>query len=143
MAEDSASWERPLITTLVTRRFRDQAFVRHIQTAYDGRCAVTGIRMINGGGRSEAQAAHIQPVASNGPDSVRNGLALSSTVHWMFDRGLLAVDDDYRSLKAKRLIPEGIEKLFHPSGTLLLPEGDHLRPHPEFLKYHREQIFKG
>ena len=43
----------------------------------------------NGGGRAEAQAAHIQPVAENGPDSLRNGVALSSTFHWMFDRGLI------------------------------------------------------
>jgi hypothetical protein len=29
---------------------------------------VTGLRIINGGGRAEVQAAHIQPVADDGPD---------------------------------------------------------------------------
>ena len=47
------------------------------------------------GGRAEVQAAHIRPVADNGPDSLRNGVALSSTFHWMFDRGLISVGDDY------------------------------------------------
>jgi putative restriction endonuclease len=42
---------------------------------------MTGLRIFNGSGRAEVQAAHIRPVADNGPDSVRNGLALSSTIH--------------------------------------------------------------
>lgn len=136
-------FERPLIETIVTRPFRDRVFSRQVQAAYTQTCAVTGFRIINGGGRSEAQAAHIQPVAANGPDSVRNGLALSGTIHWMFDRGLISFDDDLRVLKAKRAIPEGIERLFHPTGMLLAPEEEHLRPHPQFLRYHRENIFKG
>jgi hypothetical protein len=54
--------------------------------AYGARCAVTGWKLINGGGRAEAQAAHIRPVERGGPDSVQNGIALSGTAHWMFDR---------------------------------------------------------
>lgn len=34
------------------------------------------------------QAAHIRPVAYAGPDSVRNGLALSGAADWIVDRGL-------------------------------------------------------
>jgi hypothetical protein len=52
-------------------------------------CAVTGLCLLNGGGRPEVQAAHIRAVEANGPDTVRNGLALTATVHWMFDRGLI------------------------------------------------------
>jgi hypothetical protein len=37
------------------------------------------LQIINGGGRTEVQAAHIRPVAAGGSDSVRNGLALSGT----------------------------------------------------------------
>jgi len=40
-------------------------------------------------------------VEHRGPDSVRNGIALSGTVHWMFDRGLLSIDDDYAMLVAR------------------------------------------
>ncbi len=50
-----------------------------IKRAYDNTCAISGLRIINGGGRAEAQAAHIRPVHANGPDSLRNGVALSST----------------------------------------------------------------
>lgn len=141
--EAPAHFERPRGEFTITRALRDRAFTRQIQDAYQKRCAFTGLRLINGGGRSEAQAAHIWPVQHNGPDSIRNGLALSGTVHWMFDRGLISVDDDFRILKAGGLVSEEVGRLLHPSGGLLVPEEEHLRPHPHFLRYHRENIFKG
>lgn len=88
--------ERPIIEQVVSRRFRDEAFRRHVRTAYDKRCAMSGLRLINGGGRPEVQAAHIRPVEADGPDTVRNGIALTGTFHWLFDRGLVTVSDDYR-----------------------------------------------
>lgn len=142
LAEPQLAFERPVIESIVTRPFRDRVFTRQVQAAYGQRCAVTGIRLVNGGGRVEAQAAHIRPVASMGPDSVRNGIALSGTVHWMFDRGLISVDDDFRILKSRSLVPNGIDRLFHPNGKLLVPEAEHLQPHPHFLRYHRHSVFK-
>ena len=51
---------RPIIQSLVSRPFRDRAFKQHVRSAYGNRCAVTGLRLINGGGRPEVQAAHIR-----------------------------------------------------------------------------------
>ena len=70
---------------------RDAAFARVVQAAYGATCADTGLKIIKGGGRAEVQAAHIRPVKDKGPDSVRNGIALSATAHWMFDRGLISL----------------------------------------------------
>jgi putative restriction endonuclease len=136
-------FERPVIETVVSRPFRDRAFSRQIQEVYDKRCAMTGLRIINGGGRAEAQAAHIQPVHQHGPDSVRNGLALSSTIHWMFDRGLLSIDDDFRILKAHRALPDDAARLLNPTGYLNVPGEQRFQPHREFLRFHRENVFKG
>jgi putative restriction endonuclease len=130
------------VEVTLSRPFRDQAFRRQICQAYDNRCAISGLKLINGGGRSEVQAAHIRPVASNGPDSIRNGLALTGTLHWMFDRGLLSVDDEYRVLRAKEL-PVDVDRLIAPGGELRLPEAELLYPHPLYLRYHRENVFKG
>jgi putative restriction endonuclease len=135
--------DRTLITQLVSRPFRDKAFSTAIKTAYRDTCAMTGLKIINGGGRSEVQAAHIRPVADRGPDSVRNGLALSGTIHWMFDRGLLSVDDDYSLLLAKGRLPDVAERLLVPDRKLILPQRQELRPHPKFLNYHRDVVFKG
>src|SRR5690606_29333054 len=80
-------------TTLVERKVRDRQFRKRVLEVYDCRCALTGMQLINGGGRAEAQAAHIMSVGAGGPDTVANGIALSGTVHWMFDRGLIALSD--------------------------------------------------
>lgn len=83
------TYERDMvrIDTLTSRISRDRIFRRTILRAYDSRCAVTGLRLINGGGRAEVDAAHIKPVEVGGPDIASNGLALSGTAHWMFDLG--------------------------------------------------------
>ncbi|MFT8688321.1 MAG: hypothetical protein ABF714_12750 [Novacetimonas hansenii] len=43
---------------LVNRRIRDATFRRQVIDAYDGRCCVTGLRLINGGGKAEARRRH-------------------------------------------------------------------------------------
>lgn len=136
------SQERRIVERLVSRPFRDRAFAVAVKEAYEDTCAVTGLKMINGGGRSEAQAAHIRPVADKGPDSIRNGIALSSTIHWMFDRGLISIDDNFRVLVAEKLVPEPIARLLPDDRQLRLPSRRDLWPHPTFLAYHRT-TFKG
>ncbi len=142
-SQELEPFERRMIELTITRPFRDVAFRRTVRAAYDNRCAVTGLRLINGGGRPEVQAAHIQAVEDNGPDSIRNGLALSGTIHWLFDRGLLAISDDMRILKAKGHLPDEVERLINPSGLINLPPDPTQRPHPAFLAFHRETRFKG
>ncbi|MCC5981873.1 MAG: HNH endonuclease [Oceanicaulis sp.] len=143
VAEEQLDFERPIIEQVSMRPFRDRVFAAQVRTAYDSRCAVTGLKIINGGGRAEMEAAHIKPVADRGPDSVRNGLALSRTVHWMFDRGLISVDDDFKLLTAKPLLPEGVDRLFDPSGHIFVPPEARSQPNPAFLRWHRENRFKG
>lgn len=135
--------DRRIVSSLVQRPFRDRAFSAAIKTAYNDTCAVTGIKLIDGGGRSEVQAAHVRPVADGGPDSVRNGIALSGTVHWMFDRGLISVDDNYSLLIARGSVPDTIMRLVNPEHRLLLPSRHDEHPHQQFLQYHRANVFKG
>jgi putative restriction endonuclease len=143
LQEEALEFERPIVEKLSRRLFRDKAFSTSIKTAYDDTCAFTGLKIINGGGRSEVQAAHIRPVSERGPDSVRNGLALSGTVHWMFDRGLLSISDDLKILTAAGKIPPAVERLLLPDRKILLPRRADAYPHPEFLAYHRNRKFKG
>lgn len=142
-ADEQAVFERPIIERVTNRLFRDAAFSSAVRAAYNNTCALTGLKIINGGGRAEVQAAHIRPVADSGPDSVRNGLALCGTIHWMFDRGLLSLDDDLTILMAANRVPDTIQRLINPERRLLPPERPELRPHPWFLRYHRETVFKG
>ena len=137
--------EREILQQIVSRPFRDAAFAREVRAAYEATCGITGLKLINGGGRAEMEAAHIRPVGDGhkGPDSVRNGIALCRTAHWMFDRGLLSIDDDYRILVARNLVPSEFRRLINPEGFLKVPDDSRSHPHPKFLQYHRDRIFKG
>jgi putative restriction endonuclease len=142
-SEPTAPFERPMVEMIVSRPFREKSFMHNVRAAYSNRCAITGLKLINGGGRPEVQAAHIQPVASKGPDSVRNGLALSGTVHWMFDGGLISIGDDFRILVAKKHVPEDAVRLLNQSGMIHLPKDQTLYPNEHYLKFHRDLVFKG
>lgn len=142
MAEPVVPFERPVIERLTSRPYRDVAFRRKVREAYDYRCTISGLRLRNGGGRPEVQAAHIRPVERQGSDSVRNGLALSGTLHWMFDRGLISVAEDHTVLVSRNKVPsEVVDRLIRPEGRLLLPKDQSHWPHPENLRWHREHIF--
>lgn len=82
--------KRQIAQMLVNRPPGDWAFRRFEVTAYKETCAVTGLRMVNGGGKAEVQAAHIRAVKNGGPDVVQNGIALSATCHWLFGRHLIS-----------------------------------------------------
>ncbi len=135
--------DRRIEQMLINRKIRDANFRLEVCRAYDDRCAVTGLRIINGGGRAEVQAAHVRPVAAGGPDVVQNGIALSATVHWLFDRHLISITEDYRLLVSHNRVPGELRSLFRPeSERLCLPKDRRLWPHPAFVAYHRE-IYAG
>jgi putative restriction endonuclease len=133
---------RPIIEQVINRKFRDRAFRSHVRAIYRNTCALTGLQLINGGGRPEVQAAHIRSVEDNGPDSIRNGIALTGTVHWLFDRGLISFEDDGRVLQTGQGLPDLMQRLLPSNGKLKLPEQLHHRPHPIYLRWHRENKFK-
>lgn len=135
--------DRNRVSFLASRLVRDRVFRRIVLRAYDSRCAVTGLKLINGGGRAEVAAAHIRPVEANGPDIVSNGLALSGTAHWMFDRGLISLSDDLEILISRQANDvDGIRSIINKNGRALPPSRISERPHPHFLNWHRENCFK-
>lgn len=135
--------ERERLTALTSRIVRDRVFRRVVLRAYGERCAITGLRLINGLGRAEVAAAHIRPVESNGPDIVNNGLALSGTAHWMFDRGLIGITDSLEIFISRHVNDrDGAESLVNNTGRLIGPIEDRDRPHPAFLNWHRANVFK-
>ena len=92
------------------------------------------------------EAAHIRPVGAqhDGPDSPRNGIALSRTMHWLFDNRLVTITDDYQLLLANSHVPERARRLFAKDLKLsVVPSDPRLRPHPQFLRYHRDHLFMG
>lgn len=123
----------------VQRLCRDSRFRRQVCSAYESTCAVTGLKIPHGT-TFEVQAAHILPVAEGGPDVVQNGIALSSTIHWLFDRHLIAISPDYRLLVA-RSVPQSLAMLMqHNDGALHLPLSAQSRPSERYLARHRSKF---
>jgi putative restriction endonuclease len=133
--------ERRIEQILVNKKIRAAAFRNQVLDAYDSTCAVTGLRIINGGGKAEAQAAHIWSVADGGPDIVPNGVALSATAHWLFDRHLITFDDNLCLLVSHNKVPSNLLKLFPPSGQKIrLPVDPRDHPRRDFLAKHRARF---
>jgi putative restriction endonuclease len=146
VAEEQKPYEfdQDRVQMLTKRTIRDRVFRTRVLKAYDRRCAFTGFQFINGGGRAEVEAAHIKSVQDKGPDVVQNGLALSGTVHWMFDRGLLTIADNAEILLSSHINDvDGVRKILRSDGRARFPDNEHDRPEPAFLRWHRENCFKG
>jgi putative restriction endonuclease len=133
--------ERRIEQILLNRKFRDAAFRKEVLDAYESTCAVTGMKIINGGGKAEAQAAHIWPVAEGGPDVVQNGIALSATAHWLFDRHLISLDENLGLLVSHNKVPSELLRLFPPSGQpIKLPQDRGSWPRGDYVQRHRERF---
>jgi len=135
--------DRDRVSYYSSRIVRDRVFRKRVLDAYDSRCAITGLKLINGGGRAEVEAAHIKPVEASGPDIVTNGLALSGTAHWMFDRGLIGLGPDLEILVSRHVNdPDSVWSLVNKSRRAAVPAQAALRPHPNYLDWHRQHRFK-
>lgn len=130
--------ERRIEQILVNRKIRDASFRENVIDAYDGRCAVTRIRLVNGGGRIEAQAAHIWSVKDGGPDVIQNGIALSATAHWLFDRHLISLTDDLGLLVSHNRVPPELQSLFKAQlERIHLPKDQNHWPYVPYIQRHR------
>lgn len=141
--EERLPWVGPVDreSMLVSRKVRDRQFRKRVLDVYDCRCALTGMKLINGGGRAETQAAHIMSVEAGGPDVINNGIALAGTVHWMFDRGLVSLSDEGDILLSRKINDiEGVEKLIYSDRRARFPSTVE-RPHPRYLQWHRAERF--
>jgi putative restriction endonuclease len=134
---------RDRVSYISSRIVRNRVFRRIVLRAYDERCAISGLKLINGGGRAEVDAAHIRSVEANGPDIVSNGIALSGTAHWMFDRGLISLSNEMDILVSRQVNDqETVRAFINKTGRALAPQRIFERPHPHFLQWHREHCFK-
>lgn len=133
---------RPLIEHIVRRRFRDVAFKHQVRAAYHCTCAITGFALVDRQGNPEVEAAHIRPVSADGPDTVRNGIALTGTMHWLFDSGLISITDDFNLIVTPHGLPSELDAWLPANHKLIVPEAPSLRPHISYLAWHRIERFQ-
>lgn len=151
----------PLLVAERSRRLveavtRDARFRRDVMTAYQFTCAITGLSAGTSQLRKAArllEAAHIRPVSDKGADAVVNGLALTPTVHRLFDAGLVSIrwsgealdlvvspNLDARMIEA----PERGTRIELVTGAPLILPADRAKwPSPQLVRYHQAQVFQG
>jgi putative restriction endonuclease len=126
---------------LVAPRLGQGAFRIVVTDAYERRCAITGEKVL-----PVLQAAHIRPLAQDGPNRVQNGLLLRSDLHTLFDRGYMTVGPDLRLAVSRRLhedFDNGRDYYALSGNPLRLPPRSASRPASEFLSWHNENVYRG
>ena len=130
----------------VSAQKREAAFRDVVLANYGYTCAVTGQRF-RCRTTVEAEAAHIISKDVFGTDNPRNGLALSRTAHWAFDRGIFTISDhsdQYEVIvhEKARTADHALFPILETGGKQIrLPAEAFYRPHAEALDWHRRERF--
>jgi len=127
----------------ISRQKRDAAFRSVVLANYDHTCAVTG-QKFHSLHHVEADGAHIIGKEVRGTDDPRNGIALSKSAHWAFDRGIFTISDQYEVIvnpKAKQATIANFPALEIDRRQITLPEVSYYRPHPDALAWHKQEKF--
>ncbi len=125
---------------------REARFRTSIVAAYDYTCALTGYRLVTLGAGSIVDAAHIHEFRDGRNNEIQNGLALSKNAHWLFDKGLWTISDDFKVLVATGCFSESSEHecslLQSIAGRRIrVPNSESLWPSRVHLMWHRKNKF--
>ncbi len=121
---------------------RGGVFKREIPKIYDYTCCISGLRIDTTANASLIDACHIVPFSQSNDDTVTNGLALCPNLHRAFDRGLIAVDDNYRVITSQQFKESNSSysiKQFEGK-RIRLPENSKFIPHQSNFTLHREMF---
>ena len=136
---DYTGVDRGVVTSA---RVGQNFFRRSVLSAYNYQCCITGLAL-----PELLIASHIIPWHKDDVNRLnpRNGLCLSMLHDKAFDIGILTVTEDMTVRVSRRYCAEndGFYKaalLSYDGKKVRIPEK--FRPQPEFLAYHRENIFK-
>ncbi|TAJ09197.1 HNH endonuclease [Marinilabiliaceae bacterium JC017] len=121
---------------------RSTLFKKAIRSVYDHRCAMSGMQIQFRKNVSMVDACHIIPFAETFNDTIRNGIALTPTLHRAFDRGLVAISDDYTVLVHKEVheCSSNYTLQQFASQPLLLPCDEQFYPDLNLLREHRQRF---
>ena len=134
-------------TREVARRVsRDPRFRSIVLDAYDGRCAICGTRPTVADKPFGVEAAHIRWVTEDGPDEIRNGLALCVMHHRGLDRGAFTLTDGMQveiSPHLERPNAADTDHFWRFAGVdIAMPARTVDRPLNEFVDWHRREVFR-
>lgn len=128
----------------VKARVNQNIFRQIVLANYSSKCAISGIDISD-----LLVASHIIPWSKNENERLNpeNGICLSALYDKAYDKGYIAISDEYKILLSSEL-KERRKELYYSNffecvegSKINLP--DRYLPKPEFLQYHLDTIFKG
>jgi putative restriction endonuclease len=119
---------------------RGGIFKREIPKIYNNTCCISGFRVDAIINISMIDACHIIPFSESYDDTIKNGIALCPNLHRAFDRGLIAIDDNYRVVVSKKFVEsKSSYSLRQLEGKMiLLPTEGKFYPSIEYFYQHRK-----
>jgi len=126
---------------IVLPRLGQGGFRVIVTDAYQRRCAITREKTL-----PALEASHIKPFSESGPHSVENGMLLRSDIHRLFDSGYVTVTTDHHfvvSNSIKEEFDNGEQYRIYHGHEIHMPPESQLKPSPEFLNWHNENVFRG
>ena len=123
---------------------RGSLFKREIPKIYNNTCCISGMRIDTTINASMIDACHIVPFSQSYDDTVTNGIALCPNLHRAFDRGLIAIDDDYRVMVSTSFREEETSYSIanFENKRINLPLLSSYCPSVENFRWHRKNVFK-
>ena len=128
------------VTGEIHRNPRSEAFRLAIRRLYGEKCSVCGMQLHSPAGNPEVHSAHIYPKRLSGSDDLRNGVCLCRLHHWAFDVGWFSLSDQVKIIVRESLPSEESYRFIgrFEGQFLEVPDQKAFKPHPTFLRAHRE-----
>lgn len=126
----------------VKTRVNQNVFRQIVVANYSGKCAITGIDI-----PELLFASHIIPWSKNEDERLNpeNGICLSALYDKAFDKGLIAINEQYQVLISDKLKKKkGVDyykNYFAPIERRLLIQPQRYFPKKDFIQYHLDEIF--
>lgn len=126
----------------IKTRVNQNVFREVVVANYDKQCAITGIDI-----PELLVASHIVPWSQNAEERLNpeNGICLSMLYDKAFDRGLIAISNDYKIIISDKLRSyknrEYYQSHFGEVDGCRLNLPKKYMPNPMFLEWHRDEVF--
>lgn len=149
LREDAAEYRKEIKKLMQQQNeeeifLRGSLFKREIPKIYNNTCCISGMKIDATISVSMVDACHIIPFSESYDDTITNGIALCPNLHRAFDRGLIAIDNDYKVVFSKTFKEDETNysiKVFEKQ-QIILPKQNAYCPLKENFEWHKEKIFK-
>lgn len=123
---------------------RGGVFKREIPKIYNYTCCISEMRIVSKLDISMVDACHIKPFSISYDDTICNGIPLSPNLHRAFDRGLIAIDENYKVVISKVFTENKSNFSLNQFADkkILLPENSSYYPDNNNFSWHMKNVFK-